>query len=60
MDAINIVKNVILENNIDCNLDCQDSFLFTNYKDNISKIEDEKKVLCNNAKESFRKDGSSK
>ena len=45
MDAINIVKNVILENNIDCNLDCQDSFLFTNNKDNISKIEEEKKVL---------------
>ena len=45
LDAINIVKNVISENNIDCNLDCQDSFLFTNNKDNISKIEGEKKVL---------------
>ena len=36
MDAINIVKNVILENNIYCNLDCQDSFLFTNNKDKIN------------------------
>ena len=45
MDAINIIKNIVDENNIDCNLEKVSSYVFTNDRKEIKKIKEEKKLL---------------
>lgn len=47
LEAINIVKNIVESNNIPCDLKFVDSYVFTNSKDNISKIKKEKDILSN-------------
>jgi len=44
-EAISIVKNIIDENKINCDLSLNDSYLFTNDKNKISNIEEELELL---------------
>ncbi len=45
IDAINLMKKIIEKENIKCDLDVCDSYIFTNSKKNIKKINDEKNIL---------------
>ena len=45
IDAINIIKSIIKENNISCNLEQVDSIIFTLENKGVSKIYEEKKIL---------------
>lgn len=44
-DAIDIVKKIVKKENIDCDLEKCDSFIFTKDKNNIKKIQKEKEIL---------------
>ncbi len=44
-DAIDILVNIINKEKIDCDLEKVDSYLFTNNKSNIKKLDKEKKLL---------------
>ena len=48
-DAIEIVKEIIIENNIKCDFESNNSFIFTNKNYNISKIQQTERLLkfCN-------------
>lgn len=43
--AINKIKNIIKKENIDCNLEQVESFVFTNVNEEINTIKKEKKIL---------------
>lgn len=45
IDAINIIKRIISENNIECDFENVSSVIFTNNYDNTKKIEKEKEIL---------------
>lgn len=45
MEAVNIIKNIITTNNIDCDLERVKSVIFTLEDKNIKKIEEEKIIL---------------
>lgn len=45
IDAINLIKDIILKNNIKCDLKECDSYIFTKEKKNIKKILKEKELL---------------
>lgn len=44
-EAIEIVKDIIIENNIKCDFESNNSYIFTNKKSNISKLEKTKDIL---------------
>lgn len=45
IDAMNLMRNIIEKENIKCDLDICDSYIFTNSKKNIKKIKEEKEIL---------------
>ena len=45
MDAIEIVKNIIIDNRIDCNFDSNSSYLFTNEEKGVKKIKRVENIL---------------
>lgn len=53
-DAMEIVKSIIIDNNIKCNYESNNSFIFTNNKSNIYKIKNIEKIL-KKAKISYKK-----
>ncbi|MDD6878657.1 MAG: FAD-dependent oxidoreductase [bacterium] len=46
-DAMEIVKNIIIDNNIKCNYESNNSFIFTDKKSSVSKIKNIEKILKN-------------
>lgn len=44
-NAIKTIKNIIDENNIECDFEFQDAYVYTNLQDEVQKIEDEVKAL---------------
>lgn len=45
IEAVNLLKNIILENDVDCDLEQADSYIFTNRAANINKIKQEYEFL---------------
>ena len=46
-EAINIINKIIKDNNIECDYELVNSILFTNEKNKISKLNEERKILSN-------------
>ena len=44
-DAIDLVKEIIIENNIKCDFESNNSYIFTNKKSNIDKLNQTRKIL---------------
>ena len=44
-DAITNIKNIIDENNIDCDFEFQDNYVYTTSEDDVNKIKDETNIV---------------